>query len=80
MSLTHLLGNQSVDFNSMILVVGEAFVNLRPSDAWEAATNFIHARTIDEEAHHIMHANTSSFNNRSARTNAGDPCQMAVSG
>ena len=45
---TRLASYQRIDFCSMVLIIGQAFVNLSPGQVWKAPHNVIDAGTVDE--------------------------------
>jgi hypothetical protein len=50
----------------MILIIGQAFVNLSPGQVWKAPHNIIDAGTVDDQTDHVVHPNPSALHNRIA--------------
>lgn len=48
----------------MILIISQAFVDLGACHIREAPHNVVHARTIDDQANHIVYTNASTLDNR----------------
>jgi hypothetical protein len=60
--LCHLAGHEKVDFASVIFIIGETLVNLRPSELREAVRyQRINRLAVLEQADDVVDANSSAF-------------------
>jgi hypothetical protein len=63
---TGLASYQRIDFCSMVLIIGQTFVNLSPGQVWKAPHNVIDAGTVDDQTDNVVHPDPSALHNRIA--------------
>jgi len=76
--LGQLFRDECVDFRPMILVVGQALVNLGPREIRETAEDILDTGAVDDQPDDIVHANARAFDNRAALAYAGHVNEVTV--
>ena len=66
---THLLGDQSIDLDAMIFVIGQAFVNLSLGENRKTAQDIFDRRSIDEQSDDIVNTNARALDDGSTSAN-----------
>jgi hypothetical protein len=62
----------------MVLIIGQTFVNLSPSQVWKAPHNVIDAGTVDDQTDNVVHPDPSALHNRIAPADIGQIDQVTV--
>ena len=74
----HLTGDQMVNLGPVILVVGEAFIDLCAGDSRKGLRHGVHGLAVLQQPDDVMHADTRAFEARVSASDAGSFSEVTI--